>query len=88
VVIKINREYLRIILIKNVIINISSSLVIIICVSAGTVKPIVQRATGWTARVRLPAGVRDFSLVHNVQTDYGVHPISYLSGTGAKAAGT
>jgi hypothetical protein len=37
----------------------------------------------WTAGVRFPAGVRDFSLPHNVQTGSGVHPAFYPVGTGA-----
>jgi hypothetical protein len=49
-------------------------------------------ATGWTARVRFPA-VRDFSLLHSVQTGSEVHPASYPMGgawgsfPGRKAAG-
>jgi hypothetical protein len=36
---------------------------------------IQRRATGWTAGVPFPAGARDFSLLHNVQTDCGGPPI-------------
>jgi hypothetical protein len=38
-------------------------------------------ATGWTDGVRLPAGARDFSLLHSVQTNCGAHPASYPMGT-------
>jgi hypothetical protein len=31
--------------------------------------------------VRFPAGVRDFSLVHNIQTGSGAHPTSYAMTT-------
>jgi hypothetical protein len=31
----------------------------------------------WTAGVRFQAGIRDFSLVHSVQTSSGAHPASY-----------
>jgi hypothetical protein len=40
----------------------------------------VDTATGWTTRVRLPAG-QDFSLPHSVQTGSGAHPDSYSMGT-------
>jgi hypothetical protein len=48
--------------------------------------------TGWTARVRLPQGVRDFFLPHSSHTDSEAHPVSYRMGTGelfleGKAAG-
>jgi hypothetical protein len=53
---------------------------------------LVGIATGWTAGVRFPAGVRDISLRHSVQTGSGAHPASYPMGTGVsfsegKAAG-
>jgi hypothetical protein len=38
--------------------------------------------TGWTARVRFPA-VKDFSLLHSVQTEPGAHPAPYPMCTGA-----
>jgi hypothetical protein len=31
--------------------------------------------------VQFPAGARNFSLVHNVQTGFGAHPASYTMGT-------
>jgi hypothetical protein len=43
-------------------------------------------ATGWTARVRLPAG-HDFYLPHSVQTGSGAHPASYPVGTGGDFPG-
>jgi hypothetical protein len=36
-------------------------------------------ATGWTAGVRFPAGAKDFSLLHIVQTGSGARP--YPTGT-------
>jgi hypothetical protein len=30
--------------------------------------------TGWTAKVRFPAGVNDFSILHSIQTVSGAHP--------------
>jgi hypothetical protein len=49
--------------------------------------------TGWRAGVRFPAGERNFSLHHNVQTGYGAHPAFYPKATkgffpGGKVAGT
>jgi hypothetical protein len=48
--------------------------------------------TDWMARVLFPAGARDCSLFHNVQTGSGAHRVSYLMGAGSslpwnKAAG-
>jgi hypothetical protein len=40
----------------------------------------VSTATGWTTGVRFPPGARAFSVLHNIQTDSGVHPASYLIG--------
>jgi hypothetical protein len=37
---------------------------------------------GWTAGVRFPAGARDFSLLHSVETGSDAHPASYPMGTG------
>jgi hypothetical protein len=37
--------------------------------------------------VRLPAGARGFSLLHNIQAGCGAHPTSYRMGTGGEAAG-
>jgi hypothetical protein len=34
------------------------------------------------AGVHFPAGARDISLIHNVQTNFGVHPVSYHMGAG------
>jgi hypothetical protein len=49
-------------------------------------KVIIGVATGWTARVRLPA-VQDFSLLHIVQIGSGAHPASYPMGTGGSFPG-
>jgi hypothetical protein len=48
-------------------------------------------ATSWTAGVRFLARTRNFSLVHSVQTGFGVQPASFPMGsggffTGGKAA--
>jgi hypothetical protein len=43
-------------------------------------------ATGWTTGVRCLAGVRDFSLLHSVQTGSG-DPASYRMGTGGSFTG-
>jgi hypothetical protein len=32
-----------------------------------------RRATGWTAKVRFQAGLKDFSLLHIVETGSGAH---------------
>jgi hypothetical protein len=37
---------------------------------------------GWTVGFRFPAGARDFSLLHSVQTESVAHPASYPVGTG------
>jgi hypothetical protein len=52
----------------------------------------IEFRTGWTAGVQFPAGTRDFSLLHSVQTDSRAHPASYTRRTegsfpGGKAAG-
>jgi hypothetical protein len=39
-------------------------------------------AMGWMAEVQLPAGIRDLSLFHSVQTNTGVHPALYPVGAG------
>jgi hypothetical protein len=39
-------------------------------------------ATGWTAGVRLPTGVRDVPILRSVQTGSGAHPAFYPMGTG------
>jgi hypothetical protein len=42
---------------------------------------VLRRATSWTTGVRFPARLRDFSLLHSVQTGSGVHLASYAMGT-------
>jgi hypothetical protein len=44
---------------------------------------VYRRAVGWAARVQFPA-VKDYSLLHGVQTDSGSHPASYPLDTGIK----
>jgi hypothetical protein len=39
-------------------------------------------ATGWTNRVQLPMGARDFCLLHGVQSGSGAHRGFYPMGTG------
>jgi hypothetical protein len=36
---------------------------------------------GWTAGVRFPARIIDFSLPHNIQTGIAAHPVCYKIGT-------
>jgi hypothetical protein len=42
---------------------------------------------GWMAGVRLPVGVRDFSLLHSGQTGSEAHSASYPMGTGGFSLG-
>jgi hypothetical protein len=44
-------------------------------------------ATGIRARVRFPAGVRDFSLLQSVQTGSEAHPFTYPMSTGGYFSG-
>jgi hypothetical protein len=46
-----------------------------------------RRATSWTAGVRFPAVVRDFSVLHSVQTVSDTHSASYPVGAGAHSPG-
>jgi hypothetical protein len=46
-----------------------------------------DRLRGWMARVQFLAGVRDFSLLHSIQTDSGAHPAFYPMGTGGSFPG-
>jgi hypothetical protein len=53
---------------------------------------IVTRVQAGQSRVQVPAGVREFPLLQNVQTSSEAHPISYSMGTrgslpGGKAVG-
>jgi hypothetical protein len=41
----------------------------------------VGRVTGWTVGMRFPAGARNCSLLHSVETDSGAHPAAYPMGT-------
>jgi hypothetical protein len=45
-----------------------------------------RRAMDWTARIRFPV-VKDFSVLHSVQTGSVAHPVSYPVGTKRKTAG-
>jgi hypothetical protein len=54
--------------------------------TVGIAQSVKRRATGWTAGVRFPAGVRYFSHLYSVQTDSVAHPASYTRGTGGEAA--
>jgi hypothetical protein len=42
---------------------------------------------GWTTGVLLPAGTRDFSLLHSVETGSGAHPASYPMSNGVLPPG-
>jgi hypothetical protein len=48
-------------------------------IGAGIGQSVERRAAGC---IRFPAGARNCSILHSVQTDSGVHPRSYLMGTG------
>jgi hypothetical protein len=43
---------------------------------ADIAKSVYRQATGWTAGVRLPAGARYLSLLHNFQTGSGAQSAS------------
>jgi hypothetical protein len=47
---------------------------------------VLQRATGWMAGVRFPAGTRHF-LFSSVQTSYVAHPASITMGSAAISSG-
>jgi hypothetical protein len=51
-------------------------------VCAVTAQSVQLWATAWTAGVRFPAGTRDFSVLHSVQTGSGAHQTSNPMGTG------
>jgi hypothetical protein len=40
-----------------------------------------RRVTGWNARIRFPAGIKDLSLLHCVQTGSGARPAFYPTGS-------
>jgi hypothetical protein len=40
-----------------------------------------------TARVRFPAGIRDFSILHSAHTGSGANPASYPMSTGGSFPG-
>jgi hypothetical protein len=44
---------------------------------AGIAQSVQLLTMGWTAGVRFPSGVRDFSILYSVQIGSGVHPASY-----------
>jgi hypothetical protein len=41
----------------------------------------------WAAGVRFPGWIKDFSLLHSIQSGSGVHPASYLMGTAGSFPG-
>jgi hypothetical protein len=43
---------------------------------AGITHSVERRAASWTAGVRFPAGARDFSVLHSIQSGSGAHPAS------------
>jgi hypothetical protein len=47
----------------------------------------VIRLRAGLSGVQIPAGARDFSLLHNVQTESGAHPVSLFSGYGGPNPG-
>jgi hypothetical protein len=44
-----------------------------------------EEEMGWTAGVRLPAEIRNCSLLLSVQTSFGTRPVSYLVETEVEA---
>jgi hypothetical protein len=48
---------------------------------------VVTRLRVGRSGVRIPTELRDFSLIQNIQADYGPHPASYLMGTGEPSRG-
>jgi hypothetical protein len=48
----------------------------------GIAESLLRSATAWTAGVRFHAGVREFYVLHNVQTGSDALPASYPMGTG------
>jgi hypothetical protein len=51
-------------------------------IGAGIAQWVYRRATFWAVRVRFPARMRNFSLLHDGQTGSGAHRASYPMGTG------
>jgi hypothetical protein len=47
----------------------------------------MRQATGWTSAIQFPAGAKDFSLLHSVQTASGTQPASSPVGTRGPFAG-
>jgi hypothetical protein len=43
---------------------------------------------GWASDIRFPAGARDFSLLHSIQTASEAHPNFYSMGTGGLFPGS
>jgi hypothetical protein len=54
-----------------------SASLFILCFAIRTSSVVQRWATGWMMGVRVPAGVRNFSLHHRVQNGSGAHPDSY-----------
>jgi hypothetical protein len=48
----------------------------------GKLSRYIDEAISWKAGVLFPAGARNFSLLHTVQTGSGAHPASSPMGTG------
>jgi hypothetical protein len=48
---------------------------------------VYRRATGWTAGVRFPAGVRNFSVLHSVQSGSGSFSLPFNVYLGVKRPG-
>jgi hypothetical protein len=63
------------------------SLKIISITGAAVAQSVWCLTTGWTIRVRSPAGIEDFSSSLCVQTGSGAHPASYPVGTGSPFPG-
>jgi hypothetical protein len=54
----------------------------LLCRGTGMARSVWSRATGWTTRVRFPAGASYFYPIHSVQARSRAHPPSYTMGTG------
>jgi hypothetical protein len=53
---------------------------LLVLAGAGLAQSVQQQAMGWMGVLRFPAGARDFSLLHRVQTRSWAHLVSYPMG--------
>jgi hypothetical protein len=66
------------------------SILIVLGGGAGVAQSVERLTMGWTTKGSElePSWGQEFSLLHVVQTGFGVHSTSYAMGTGGKVAGT